>query len=97
MDKSITDHYIFYIFVHCCKFGYCSFLEIFFSEIEFLGGTVDSKLKFKNHTSSTCRKVSRQVAVLQRIYLSLVHSNFNYCSEVWNQFSKKGRDKLEKK
>ena len=78
------------------------------SEIELLGVTVDNKLKFENHTRSICRKVSRQVTVLQRmkkilsfetkkdIYFSFILSNFNYFSEVWNQCSKRYRDKLEK-
>ena len=77
------------------------------SKIELLGVTVDNKLKFENHTCSICRKVARQVAVLERIkkmisyktkrdiYFSFILPNFNFCSEVWNQCSKRCREKLE--
>ena len=77
---------------------------ILISGIELLTVTADNKLKFENHTHSICRKVARQVAVLQRtkkilsfeMKNTLILSNFNYCSEVWNQCSNRCRDKLQK-
>ena len=41
------------------------------SEIELLGVTVDNELKSENHICSICRKVSQQVAVLQRLKIIL--------------------------
>ena len=36
-------------------------------EFEMLGITIDNKLKFDNHLTKICRKVSQQIAVLKRM------------------------------
>ena len=61
-------------------------------EVELLGVTVDSKLKFEGHVAKICRKVIQQVAVLKRmrkmlpfeirlrLYQKFIVSHFNYCA-----------------
>ena len=62
-------------------------------EMELLGVTIDNKLKFEGQIRKICRKVSQQVAVLNRlkkilpfelridIYRAFIARHFNYCSE----------------
>ena len=65
-------------------------------EMELLGVTVDNKLKFEGQIRKICRKVSQQVAVLNRlkkispfeltelridIYRAFIAPHFNYCSD----------------
>ena len=62
-------------------------------EMELLGVTIDNKLKFEGQIRKICRKVSQQVAVLNRlkkilpfelridIYRVFIAPHFNYCSE----------------
>ena len=80
-------------------------------EIELLGVTLDNKLKFEGHIHKICRKVSQQVAVLNRlkkispfeltesridIYRAFIAPHFNYCSESWHHCGERGSGKLEK-
>ena len=65
-------------------------------EMELLGVTIDNKLKFEEQIREICRKVSQQVAVLNRlkkilpfelridIYRAFIAPHFNYCSESWH-------------
>ena len=60
-----------------------------------LGITIDSELKFENHLSAICNKVSRKINALRRIvnYMSVekrrivmktfIVSQFNYCPLIW--------------
>ena len=78
-------------------------------EMELLGVTIDNKLKFEGQTRNICRKVSQQVAVLNRLkkilpfelridmYSVFIAPHFNYCSESWHHYGKRGSGKLEKK
>ena len=62
-------------------------------EMELLGVTLDNKLTFEGQIRKIYRKVSQQVAVLNRlkkilpfelridIYRSFIAPHFNYCSE----------------
>ena len=77
-------------------------------EVELLGVVVGSKLKFEGHISKICKKLSQQVAVLNRmkkmlpleirkqLYQSFIVPHFNYCSESWHFCGKRLSDKLEK-
>ena len=70
--------------------------------------TIDNKLKFEGQIRKICRKVSQQVAVLNRlkkilpfelridIYRAFIAPHFNYCSESWHHCGKRGCAKLEK-
>ena len=77
-------------------------------ELELLGVTPDSKLKFEGQMRKICRKVSQQVAVLNRlkkilpfelrtdIYSAFITPHFNYCSEPWHHCGKRGSGKPKK-
>ena len=77
-------------------------------KMELLGVTIDNKLKFEGQIRKICRKVSQQVAVLNRlkkilpfdlridIYRAFIVPHFNYCSESWHRCEKRGCAKLEK-
>ena len=77
-------------------------------EMELLSVTLDNKLKFEGQIRKICRKVSQQVAVLNRlkkilpfelridIYRAFIVPHFNYCSESWHHCEKRGCAKLEK-
>ena len=77
-------------------------------QTELFGVLLDNKLKFNDHIKKICRKVSQQIAVLQRmkkmlpfrtkkdIYFSFILPHFNYCSEIWNTCSARNIAKLEK-
>ena len=77
-------------------------------EMELLGVTIDNKLKFEGQIRKICRKVSQQVAVLNRskkilpfelridIYRAFIAPHFNYRSESWHHCGKRGCAKLEK-
>ena len=77
-------------------------------DMELLGVTIDNKLKFEGQIRKICRKVSQQIAVLNRlkkilpfelrldIYRAFIALHFNYCSESWHHCSKRGCAKLEK-
>ena len=76
-------------------------------DMDLLGVTIDSKLKFDAHVAKVCRKVSQQVAVLKRmmkilpfdtgmnLYRAFVVPHFNYCTETWHFLSNRASDKLE--
>ena len=74
------------------------------SSVKLLGVTLDNKLNFHDHIAYLCRKVSRQVAVLNRFKrlipfeskLRLYISFLNYCSTVWHFCRKSDSNKLEK-
>ena len=77
-------------------------------DMELLGVTIDSKLKFDAHVAKICRKVSQQVTVLKRmkkilpfdtrmnLYRAFIVPYFNYRAETWHFCSKRASDKLEK-
>ena len=79
-------------------------------EMELFGVTIDNKLKLKGQIRKICRKVSQQVAVLNRlkkilpfelriyiyIYRAFITPHFNYCSESWHHCGKRCCAKLEK-
>ena len=76
--------------------------------MELLGITIDNKLKSEGQICKIGRKVSQQVAVLNRlnkklpfelridIYRAFIAPHFNYCSESWHHYGKRGFAKLEK-
>ena len=78
------------------------------SFIKLLGVTLDNKLNFHVHIANLCRKVGRQVGVLNRLkrlvpvearielYNSFILTHLNYCSTVWHFCRKGDSDKLEK-
>ena len=65
------------------------------SHEKLLGVTIDSELKFENHITEICLKVSKKINALCRIssFMSLekrrtlmkafIESQFNYCSLIW--------------
>ena len=80
--------------------------------IKFLGVIVDNHLKFKNHTSSVCNKISRVVGLLFRLnnilpvetlttlYSTLLVPHLLYGIEVWHGALQENHDrtfKLQKK
>ena len=77
-------------------------------EMELLGVTIDNKLKFEGQIRKIYRKVSQQIAVLNRlkkilpfelrldIYRAFIAPHFNYYSESWHHCGKRGCAKLEK-
>ena len=77
-------------------------------EMELLGVAIDNKLKFEGQIRKICRKVSQQVAVLNRlkkilpfelridIYRAFIAPHFNYYSQSWHHHGKRGWAKLEK-
>ena len=78
------------------------------TEVEMLGVILDEKLKFDQHVSKVCRKVTQKIAVLRRmrnmlpfelrkaIYNSFITPHYNYCAETWHFCSKSSLNKLEK-
>ena len=77
-------------------------------EMELLGVPIDNKLKFERKICKISRKVSQQVAVLNRlkkilpfelridIYRAFIAPHFNYYSQSWHHHGKRGWAKLEK-
>ena len=65
-----------------------------------LGVVLDNKLRFHDHISSICRKVSAQISALNRLknilplktkgslYRPFVPPFFNYCNQVWHHCGK---------
>ena len=78
------------------------------NEINLLGVTLDSKLKFDAHVASVCRKVGGQVNALNRLqnilpckvkelmYRAFVLPHFHYCSQVWHHCGSRNTKKIEK-
>ena len=76
--------------------------------MDLLGINIDNKLKFDKHITGLCRKVSAQLAVLNRfknilstdvklkLYNAFILAHLNYCNIVWNHCGARNRDKLEK-
>ena len=60
-----------------------------------LGVVLDGKLKFDDHVSSICRKVSAQIKALNRLNRSFILPNSYYCNQVW-QHCGKTNTKIEK-
>ena len=69
-----------------------------------LGVVLDNELKFNDHTSSICRKVSSvQMSALNRLknilplktkeslYRAFKLPYFNYCNQVWHHCGKRNR------
>ena len=77
-------------------------------KMELPGVTIDNKLKFEGQIRKLCCKVSQQVAVLNRLkkilpfepridtYRAFIAPHFNYCSESWHHYGRRGSGKLEK-
>ena len=77
-------------------------------EMELLGVTIDIKLKFERQIRKISRKVSQRATLLNRlkkilpfelridIYRAFIAPHFNYCSESWHHYGKRGCAKLEK-
>ena len=75
--------------------------------LELLGITIDKDLSFKQHVSSTCKKVNNQFGVMTRfgklmstetmlcLYKAFILPHFYYCSMVWHFSSKQDSDKLD--
>ena len=71
-------------------------------EMELLGVPIDNKLKFEQKICKISRKVSQQVAVLNRlkkilpfelridIYRAFIAPHFNYYSQSWHHHGKRG-------
>ena len=65
-----------------------------------LGVVLDKKLRFDDHISSICRKVSAQISALNRLknilplktkeslYRAFVPPFFNYCNQIWHHCGK---------
>ena len=70
-------------------------------EMELHGVTIDNKIKFEGQIRKIFRKVSQQVAVLNRlkkilpfelridVYRAFIVLHFNYCSESWHHCGKR--------
>ena len=77
-------------------------------EMELLRVTIDNKLKFEGQIRKIFRKVSQQVAVLNRlkkilpfelridVYRAFIALHFNYCSESWHHCGKRVSTNLKK-
>ena len=73
-----------------------------------LGVVLDNELKFDDHISSICRKVSTQISALNRLknilplktkeslYRALILPYFNYCNQVLHHCRKRNTAKIEK-
>ena len=73
-----------------------------------LGVVLDNELKFDDHISSICRKVSAQISALNRLknilplktkeslYRAFILPYFNYCNQVWHHCGKRNTVKIEK-
>ena len=78
------------------------------NEINLLGVTLDSKLKFDAHVASVCRNVGGQVNALNRLkkilpckvkellYRAFVLPHFYYCSQVWLHCGSRNTKKIKK-
>ncbi len=76
------------------------------SSIKFLGCIIDSKLKWSEHVSCVCKKVSRGIALLRAsykllplfvkrlIYFAFVYSHINYCLAVYGSAAKVHMNKI---
>ena len=73
-----------------------------------LGIVLDNELKFNDHISSICRKVSAHISALNRLknilplkikeslYRAFILPYFNYCNQVWHYCGKRNTAKIEK-
>ena len=78
------------------------------SQKKLLGVIIDSELKFENHITELCLKVSKKVNALCRIssFMSLekrgslmtafIKSQFNYCPLIWMLHSRTPRNKIHR-
>ena len=76
--------------------------------VKLLGITFDSKLNFKPHVQSICKKTSNKVRAFSRIapnldyekrtilYNSFILPNFNYCPLIWMFCGKSSNDDVER-
>ena len=76
--------------------------------VKLLGITIDSKLNFKQHVQSICKKASNKVRAFSRIaqnldyekstilYNSFILSNFNYCPLIWMFCGKTSNDDINR-
>ena len=77
-------------------------------QVKLLGIEIDVLIKFDAQISIICKKVARQLNVLQRlckflndhtrltVFKSFIKSNFNFCPVVWHFCSQTNTEKLEK-
>ena len=78
-------------------------------EVKDLGVLIDKKLTFKHHVHIVCNKAFKMLGFIKRccknfnstetylsLYRSLVRSNLEYCSVVWNPGCKVGTAQLER-
>ena len=75
--------------------------------IELFGITVDNKLRFDEHLSNICEKITNQfnvisrfrklipATVLLRLYKAFIIPHVLYCSTVWHFCDSRNKDKLE--
>ena len=73
-----------------------------------LGVVLDNELKFDDHISSICRKVSAQISALNRLknilplktkeslYRAFILPYFNYYNQIWHHCRKRNTAKIEK-
>ncbi len=73
-----------------------------------MGITIDSKLSFKQHVKSICKKTSNKIGAFSRIapnldyeksiilYNSFILSNFNYCPLIWMFCGKTSNDDINR-
>ena len=78
------------------------------SEIQFLGVTLDNKLKFDSDIASICRKVGGQVNALNRLkkilncktkealYRAFILPHLTYCSQIWHYCGARNTKELER-
>lgn len=79
------------------------------SSVKDLGVIIDEKLRFKEHISNITRKAYRMLGFIFRcgkyfakqstmltLYKSLVRSNLEYCSVIWNPFYGNSKDQIER-
>ena len=76
--------------------------------VKLLGITIDSKLNFKEHVKSICKKTSNKVRAFTRIapnleyekstilYNSFILSNFKYCPLIWMFCGKTSNDDINR-
>ena len=74
-----------------------------------LGVVLDNELKFDDHISAICRKISAQISARSEqvedhfvpkkrrsLYGAFILPYFNYCSQVWHHCGKRSTTKLKK-
>ncbi len=77
-------------------------------KVKLLGVTVDSQLKFDDHTKALCQKANRKVSAFSRVapylnqekgkilYNTFIMSNFNYCPLIWMYHGKTSNNQIDR-